>query len=378
MPVGPSASHRARLLLPLLLAGLLLLPATSVGHLGGAPGSGGPYEPPAPSEAFKMPRSEQPCPNDHPEWRKAQVVEGVEIQESLQCRPDNPELVAAFVKGTNNVPQEMLDKNALHEDAVVKGRDLDGDGDPDEINITLEVAELNGWHLPDDDLAETYDIAPGIHPSFWVFTPKTTIDHTGPTFFDLARMPSPPIRVEVGDTVRLTVENTHYFPHTVHLHGVDHPFLTVEGEGNDGVPHISEAPILPGEERTYTLKARQAGSMFYHCHVQPHVHVMMGLGALFVVEEDREDNWIQTLNPGGGHVRHPSKAVRETYDREYDLIYQDFDKELGEIPKSTNDPREIARLTNRVYDATERDSDYFLLNGKSFPYTLRESVVVVG
>ncbi len=372
---SPSLLLRA---LPLLAVALLLLAPVSGAHIGGAPGSGEPWEPAPPSEDIRMPRGERPCPNAHPGWRKAQTVLNVSMQASPVCQPDNPELVAAFVEGTNNVPKGLLDRNALHEDAVVKGRDLDGDGDPDEINITLEVIELNGWHLSEDDLAETFDIAPGISPGFWVFAPKGTIDHTGEQFFDLARVPSAPIRAEVNDTIRITLENTHYFPHTIHLHGVDHPFQDADGEGNDGVPHISEEPVLPGEERTYEFKARQPGTMFYHCHVQPAVHVMMGLGTTIVVEEDRENNTLQTINPGGGQVRVPSKGVLEDHDREYDLIFQDVDKELNNLIKTSNDPRVLAKKMNREYDPTDRDADYFLLNGRSFPYTLRESLVVVG
>lgn len=363
------------LVLCLLL--LTLVPAPSTAHVGGEPGSAPDWDPREPSEPFVVPRGERPCTHDNPEWRESQTVLGVEIQESPICEPDNPELVAAFVNGTNRVPQEVLDRNALHQDAVTKCCDLDGDGDADIINITLEVAELNGWHLTDDDLAVDSPIAPGIAPGFWVFTPKSTIEHAGPRFFDLARMPTAPLRVEVGDQVNLRMENTHYFPHTIHLHGVDHPFITAQGGGNDGVPHFSETPVLPGEARTYSFQARQAGTMFLHCHVQPDKHVMMGLATTIIIEENRPDNPVQTFNPGAGQVRHPSKAVLEEYDQEYDLIYQDVDKEMNNLIQVSNDPREVAKVMNREFDSTQRSADYFLLNGRSFPYTLRESLIVV-
>ena len=125
-----------------------------------------------------------------------------------------------------------------------------------------------------------------------------------------------------GDEVKITLENTHYLPHTIHLHGVDHPFQDAEGEGNDGVPQISELPVMPGKSRTYNIKPRQPGTMFYHCHVQPQSHLLMGLNGMFIVEENRPNNLLQTLNVGAGHVRHPSVAVRERYAREYDLHYQ--------------------------------------------------------
>ncbi len=360
-----------------LLTALLVVSSPGMAHLAGTPGTGGPYEEPADSDSFVVPRVTV-CDNHRADWRNATTVYGVEIEESRQCEPDNPKLVAASVVGTNNVPQEDLDAMSLHEDAVVKGRDLDGDGDPDEINITLEVTELNGWHMQSDVLGgEGFPIAPGIKPALWAFTPKTSINHAGESFFDLARAPSVPIRVEVNDTVRITLENTHYFPHTIHLHGTDHPARDADGEGNDGVPHFIEKPVLPGEKRTYELTPRVPGTNFYHCHVQPHVHVAMGLGTIIIVEENRANNTLQTLNLGGGHVRAPSQAVREEYHREYDMVYQDYDKELGEIVQSSNDPRVVAERQNRIYDVTDRDMDYYLLNGRSFPYTLLESQVVV-
>jgi FtsP/CotA-like multicopper oxidase with cupredoxin domain len=117
--------------------------------------------------------------------------------------------------------------------------------------------------------------------------------------------------------------------------------------------------------------------MAYHCHVQTGSHTLMGLFGMFVVEENRPDNWLQTLNVGAGHVRHPSKAVRETYDREYDLHYTNADAELNGLIQQYNDPRLTAKQMNRVYRLNERVPDYFLLNGRSYPYTLRESLVVV-
>ncbi|MGH8583049.1 MAG: multicopper oxidase domain-containing protein, partial [Gammaproteobacteria bacterium] len=186
----------------------------------------------------------------------------------------------------------------------------------------------------------------------------------------------------VGDRVRITLENTHYLPHTIHLHGVDHPYyldhpMHGDKRGNDGVPETSHIQVMPGESFTYEITPRVAGTQLYHCHEQAPVHVAMGLMGLFVVEDNRPNNWVQTLNIGAGHVRHPSVAVRETYAREYDLIYQDFDRELNDLIKTSNDARVIGYLTSRVYDPTQRRPEYFTLNGRSFPYTLRESIIAV-
>ena len=323
---------------------------------------------------------EQFCPPDPQGWRAEQLIEGLRIEASPGCVADNPWTIAAVTRGTNNVSAETLTKSGLTADAVELGRDLDGDGDPDEIHIRLEVAELNGASAIVNTPVTRYAIAPGIQPGLWVFTPKfagmAVENFESQQARPDLRLPSPPIRVEQGDHVLITLENSHYMPHTLHLHGADHGFVDVTGEGNDGVPITSEIPVMPGTARTYELQPRQSGTMFYHCHVQPHVHVMMGLQGMFVIEENRPDNWLQTLNIGAGQVRVRSRQSQEDYDQEYDLHYQDMDRQLSERIQQDNDPRLIARSLHREYDVTDATQDYFTLNGRSFPYTFRESLLV--
>ncbi len=315
-----------------------------------------------------------------PEWRKEQEIDGVSIQASRLCNPDNPAEIAAFVKGTNNISMDTLMQTQLAADAITMSDDMDGDGDPDKIIIKLEVVELNG-HSPDvKGPITTFDIAPGIKPTFWVYAPKTrdmsTLSLYESEANSLLRVPSPVIRVEQDDVVWIVLENTHYLPHSIHLHGIDHPFMDHSGTGNDGVGQTSNMDTMPGESKTYVIKPRQPGTMYYHCHVQPHTHIPMGLQGIFIVEENRPNNWVQTLNVGAGQVRHPSVAVMEKYAREYDLHYQSADKELHNvIARSANDPRLIAKYMNTQYDITDAGDDYFMLNGRSFPYTLRESLI---
>ncbi len=315
-----------------------------------------------------------------PEWRKAQVVDGVDIQESILCEPDNPADIAAFVKGTNGISMDTLMRTQLAADAITMSDDMDGDGDPDKIIIKLEVVELNGRSPDVKEPITTFDIAPSIQPTFWVYAPKTRDMSTRSLYEPIAnpllRVPSPVIRVEQDDVVWLVLENTHYLPHSIHLHGIDHPFMDMGGVGNDGVAQTSNMDTMPGESKTYVIKPRQPGTMYYHCHVQPHTHIPMGLQGIFVVEENRPNNWPQTLNVGAGQVRHPSVAVLEKYAREYDLHYESADKQLHEVAaRAANDPRLTAKHMNMEYDITDADDDYFMLNGRSFPYTLRESLI---
>ena len=124
------------------------------------------------------------------------------------------------------------------ETALVLGRDLDGDGDPDEITIRLEVIEVRE------------EVYPGEFVTFWVFAPE------GKGMIPVARVPSPTIRVEEGDRVRIVLSNTHYFPHTIHLHGTIHP------NAMDGVPDITQAAVKPGESFVYEFIAKNPGTHF--------------------------------------------------------------------------------------------------------------------
>ena len=339
------------------------------------------YQPPVTQETF-LGKIEDFCPKTvDPTWREAHQIENISIAATPVCDPDNPYDIAAFVKGTTNVSMATLMQTQLASDTLVKGNDLDGDGDPDEIHIRLEVIELNGFSPDLKDPVTTYDIAPGIQPGFWAFAPKSrgmsNESYASVKANPLLRLPSPSIRVEQGDKVIVTLENSHYFPHSIHFHGVDHPFQKNNGEGNDGVPQTSNKLIMPGKNFTYEMTPRQPGTMIYHCHVQAHTHILMGLIGMFIVEENRPNNWVQTFNIGAGFVRHSSVAVKEKYSQEYDLQYQDVDRELHNLIQTANDSRLLAKAYNRDYNITERIPEYFILNGRSFPYTLRESLVVV-
>lgn len=322
---------------------------------------------------------EVPCSNEHPEWRQAQVIEGVDIAAAPACEPDNPYDIAASVKGTNNISMATLMQSNLAQDALVMGEDVDKDGDPDVIHLKLEVVEFNGASPDGDYFINTYNIAPGIQPGLWAYAPKSSgmalKNFSSREARPFLRAPSPTIRVEQGDKVFITLENTHYLPHTIHLHGVDHPWQTAKGEDNDG---MEEHPVFPGKSHTYEIQPRHTGTMLYHCHVQTAQHMMMGLTGMFVIEENQPNNWVQTFNVGAGQVRHPSVGVKKTYSQEYDLLYQSIDKKLASTIQSATDPRLISKSMGRDYNMTESFENYFLLNGHAFPYTLRDSVIVTG
>ena len=186
-----------------------------------------------------------------------------------------------------------------------------------------------------------------------------------------ARLPSPTLRVEEGDHVTVTLYNTHYLPHTIHLHG------TSQYNNQDGVPHMTQAEVPPGKSFTYRFVAKVPGTFWYHCHVQEQAHVGMGLAGMLVIEPNRPANHFAHLIPGAGRITSLAKATREEYQNEYSLVYMDIDDRLHRIPAAYRDPREIEKRMHRDYDVTQRRSNIFLLNGRAFPFTLRDSPIVV-
>lgn len=67
-------------------------------------------------------------------------------------------------------------------------------------------------------------------------------------------VPGPQLRVRQGDRVRVHVTNRLAVPTTVHWHGVRLP------NAMDGVPHLTQASIEPGQRFVYEFDALDAGT----------------------------------------------------------------------------------------------------------------------
>jgi FtsP/CotA-like multicopper oxidase with cupredoxin domain len=105
-------------------------------------------------------------------------------------------------------------------------------------------------------------------------------------------VPGPEIRVRQGDRVRIMIENRLEEETTVHWHGVRVP------NAMDGVPHLTQKPIAPGETFAYEFDVPDAGTFWYHPHQRSAVQVGRGLYGAFIVEErqpisvDRDVVWV--------------------------------------------------------------------------------------
>jgi len=113
-----------------------------------------------------------------------------------------------------------------------------------------------------------------------------------PVFSYNGEIPGPALRVQQGDRVRIHFENALAEPTTVHWHGLRIPIAM------DGVPGISQQPIQPGEKFTYEFTVPDAGTFWYHPHVNTSEQMARGLSGVFIVEEktppqiDREVLWV--------------------------------------------------------------------------------------
>ncbi|HET7702510.1 MAG TPA: multicopper oxidase domain-containing protein [Candidatus Limnocylindrales bacterium] len=113
--------------------------------------------------------------------------------------------------------------------------------------------------------------------------------------------PGPTIRVTEGDKLRVIVTNNLKETTGVHFHGVlfDDFFM-------DGVPFVTQKPIVPGETFTYEFTAGNTGSLMYHSHHNATDQVGRGLLGAFIVDPkvdpvraDRDFVWISNDSLGG-------------------------------------------------------------------------------
>ncbi len=138
-------------------------------------------------------------------------------------------------------------------------------------------------------------------------------------------MPGPVIEAFQGDRVRFVVHNELPEPTSIHWHGLELPIQY------DGVPGVTQDPILPGETYVYEYDLHQTGTFFYHSHIA--MQEAFGMAGLFIV--------------------HPQVAYDPPVDRDFTLIFQNF----FIMPNST------------TADSMAMDWNWHTINGRSGPYT---------
>ncbi|WP_313554156.1 multicopper oxidase family protein [Stutzerimonas nitrititolerans] len=106
------------------------------------------------------------------------------------------------------------------------------------------------------------------------------------------------LRARQGERLRVRFINHLDVPTTIHWHGIRLPLAM------DGVPYVSQLPVLPGEYFDYDFIVHDAGSFWYHPHTASAEQLGRGLVGPLIVEE-REPNGFQherTLSLKSWHV----------------------------------------------------------------------------
>lgn len=92
------------------------------------------------------------------------------------------------------------------------------------------------------------------------------------------QVPGPELTATVGDVLEVTLRNRDIGRGvTLHWHGYDVP------NSQDGVPGVTQAAVLPGQEFVYRFRADQVGTYWYHTHSASDVGVRKGLYGVLVV-----------------------------------------------------------------------------------------------
>ncbi len=94
--------------------------------------------------------------------------------------------------------------------------------------------------------------------------------------------PGPLIRAERGSEVTVHFTNNIELPTTIHWHGLrlDNAF--------DGVPGVTQPPVLTGESFTYQLKFPDTGIYWYHPHMREDIQQDLGLYGNMLVDPENE------------------------------------------------------------------------------------------
>lgn len=124
--------------------------------------------------------------------------------------------------------------------------------------------------------------------------------------------PGTELRVRQGQWLRVRFINHLPVATTIHWHGIRLPLEM------DGVPYVSQLPVLPGEYFDYKFRVPDAGSFWYHPHVNSSEELGRGLVGPLIVEE-REPTGFKherTLSLKNWHVDEQGNFVEFSVPRE--------------------------------------------------------------
>ena len=200
-------------------------------------------------------------------------------------------------------------------------------------------------------------------------------------------VPGPEIRVRQGDRLRINVENGLAEGTTIHWHGMRVP------NAMDGVPHLTQRPIGPGETFAYEFTCVDAGTFWYHPHQRGFEQVGRGLYGPLIVEEpepirvDRDITWVLD-----DWRLTPSAEIRDDFGNAHDMSHSGRVGNTvtinGKVPESFRvSPGERIRLrllnaaNARIFGLDFQDHEPIVvaLDGQPVtPHASQDGLIVLG
>jgi FtsP/CotA-like multicopper oxidase with cupredoxin domain len=263
-------------------------------------------------------------------------------------------MTSAALSATSLLPLNLLSESAKKENKWRFPTQLAPkiDGDVKEFNLYIDIHQ--------------HEIVPGVKVHSLAFNDQ---------------IPGPEIRVNKGDNVRVIFKNKTELNHTIHWHGMHVPWRM------DGVPYVTQMPVMPGQEFVYEFNAEPYGTHFYHCHWGTVLHMQAGMFGSIIME-DKDDpikqkfpyNREYTLIYSAHDInfmRHELNVMLERMkERTYLMKNGRFDKERFALFDSIEEFEEAVRngyqppyVVNRRAPSELPEANWFTVNGKSYPYT---------
>lgn len=182
--------------------------------------------------------------------------------------------------------------------------------------VTPDLVRLP--HRLVDGVKEFNLVAEVVHSRFVAERPITAWGYNG-------SIPGPTIEVQEGERVRIIFDNHLPEPTTPHWHGLEVPIEM------DGVPGVTQDPIMPGGRFVYEFTVEQNGTFFYHSHMP--MQQMMGMIGLFII--------------------HPKRPFEPRVDRDFAFVLQEW----ALLPN------------NNVPNTLAMEFNWLTMNGKAGPAT---------
>lgn len=102
------------------------------------------------------------------------------------------------------------------------------------------------------------------------------------------QIPMPTLEFTEGDIAEIVVHNQLKESTAIHWHGLFLP------NKEDGIPYLTQKPILPGESLTYSFPIVQTGTHWYHSHEG--LQEQLGMYGSFIMHKKAGDKTFRKRN----------------------------------------------------------------------------------